>query len=76
MEPWLYSYYLSSDRLSNRFDEKPNKPKSTFWERKKMLEDPHEGIIMFSKKNNKFLILRFYLSNGSDEFEIHVTMFI
>ena len=50
MEPWLYSYYLSSDRLSNRFGEKPNKLNSTFWERKKMLEDPHKGIKILSKK--------------------------
>ena len=56
MEPWLYSYYLSSDRLSNRFGEKPNKPNSTFWERKKMLEDPHKGIKMLSKRKITIIV--------------------
>ena len=43
MEPWLHSYYLSSDRLSDRFGDQPYRSNSTLSGRKKMLEDSHEG---------------------------------
>ncbi len=45
LEPWLWTYYFSEDRISNRFSvqEYPNREGSSFREVKAMLESKHEG---------------------------------
>ena len=43
MEPWLQSYYWSSERLSTKLGDIEPTPGITFRERKKMLEGPHQG---------------------------------
>ncbi len=43
MEPWAYSYYFSADRLSERFEDKPDIPGTSFRETKATIEGPHPG---------------------------------
>ena len=47
MEPWAYTYYFSADRLSDRFQDKPDIPGTTFRETKTRMEGPIPGKVLY-----------------------------